>query len=180
MLWTSDDQGHTWQSEPVGCGSQDYGQILTGPAATAGDKALLVANAYPNVVYYCATGPMIILGPDRFCFRSVDGGKTFVRTLGNPGSAPSNPTRVPHNGAVAADGTVHIAHTSPQGVAVAISKDDGDSRNDAIVPGTTFGDLVLAFTSSETYLSASVAVDSAGNLFVVWVDSTSLLPMATP
>ncbi len=176
LLWTSDDEGHTWESAPVGCGSQDYGQILSGPAATAADKASLVANAYPNVVYYCATGPMVILGPDRFCFRSVDGGKTFTRTSGNPASDPSNPTRFPHNGAVAADGTVYVAHTSPQGVAVAISKDDGDSWNDAVVPGTTFGDFVLPFTNSETYLSASVAVDAGGNVYVVWVDSMSLLP----
>jgi photosystem II stability/assembly factor-like uncharacterized protein len=176
LLWTSDDEGHTWQSAPVGCGSQDYGQILTGPAATAGDKASLVANAYPNVVYYCATGPTIILGPDRFCFRSVDGGKTFVRTRGNPGSDPSNVNRFPHNGAVAADGTLYIAHTSSQGVALAISKDDGDSWTDAIVPGSTFGDFGLPFTNSETYLSSSVALDAAGNLYVVWVDSTSLLP----
>ena len=176
LLWTSDDEGQTWQSEPVGCGSQDYGQILTGPAATAGDKASLVANAYPNVVYYCATGPTVILGPDRFCFRSVDGGKTFVRTMGNPGAPPANVERFPHNGAIGADGTFYIAHTSPQGVAVAISNDDGDTWNDAIVPGTTFGDFVLPSTNAETYLSASVAVDAAGNLYVVWVDSTSLLP----
>jgi hypothetical protein len=176
LLWTSDDEGLTWHSEPVGCGSQDYGQILTGPAATAGDKASLVANGYPNVVYYCATGPTVILGPDRFCFRSVDGGKTFARTQGNPGSDPSGAYRFPHNGAIAADGTLYIVHTSPQGVAVAISKDDGDSWTDATVPGTTFGDFGLPFTNSETYLSASVALDAAGNLYVVWVDSASLLP----
>jgi hypothetical protein len=176
LLWTSDDEGQTWQSEPVGCGSQDYGQILTGPAATAADKASLVANGYPNVVYYCATGPTLIFGPDRFCFRSVDGGKTFVRTQGNPGPAPANTSRFPHNGAVAADGTFYVAHTSPTGVAVAISKDDGDSWTDAVVPGTTFDDFVLPLTNSETYLSASVAVDAAGNVYVVWVDSKSLLP----
>lgn len=176
LLWTSDDEGQTWQSGPVGCGSQDYGQILTGPAATAADKASLVANGYPNVVYYCATGPMVIFGPDRFCFRSTDGGKTFLRTQGNPGSDPSNAYRFPHNGAIAADGTLYVAHTSPQGVAVAISKDDGDSWTDAIVPGTTFGDFGLPFTNSETYLSASVALDAAGNVYVVWVDSVSLLP----
>jgi hypothetical protein len=176
LLWTSDDEGLTWQSEPVGCGSQDYGQILTGPAATAGDKASLVTNGYPNVVYYCATGPMLIFGPDRFCFRSVDGGKTFVRTQGNPGPDPGGADRFPHNGAVAADGTLYVAHTSPQGVAVAVSKDDGDSWTDAVISGTTFGDFAIPFTNSETYLSASVAVDAAGNLYVVWVDSTSLLP----
>jgi hypothetical protein len=80
-LWTSDDDGVTWSAPaPVGCGSKDFGQIMTGPAATAADKAGLAKSGYPSALYYCATGPTLIVGPDRFCFRSLDGGRTFTRT----------------------------------------------------------------------------------------------------
>ena len=119
-LLPSSDQGATW------------GAPLTPPGApaTAPDHPWLWQDAQSHRLFYnlffgisgtgaCADGSGALL----FCFRSVDGGKTFVRTLGNPGSDPSNVDRFPHNGAVAADGTLYIAHTSSQGLAVAISKD---------------------------------------------------------
>ena len=171
-LWISDDDGQTWEPHSVGCGSHDFGQIMTGPAATAVDKQSLVMNQYPNVVYYCATGPKAISGPNRLCYRSLDGGKSFTRTV----SDPADNLRYPHDGIVGADGTLYVTHTSPGGLAVAISKDDGDSWKDSIVPGSNFADFTAAYHNDETFLSSSVALDDTGVLYVVWVGSGDLLP----
>ena len=57
MLWTSDDQGSTWTSGSVGCGSDDWGKVITGPPSTAASRAALAQSGYPDMVYYCATGP---------------------------------------------------------------------------------------------------------------------------
>ena len=34
---------------------------------------------YPNLVYFTATGPTLIVGPNQLTYKSTDGGRTFVR-----------------------------------------------------------------------------------------------------
>jgi hypothetical protein len=168
-LWYSDDEGATWASNPVGCGSQDWGKVITGPARTSDSKAALAKSGYPDMVYYCATGPTAIIGPDHICYRSVDGGKTFTETATHPvsGSGGGYPT----SGAVGPDGTVYVPKGSPDGLAIATSKDEGDSWTTSTVTGSTF-----VGTSASNWLSMNVAVDAAGNLYAVWSDDKDLLP----
>jgi hypothetical protein len=99
-LWISDDEGTTWAEAAVGCGSQDWGKLTTGPAFTAANKAALASSGYPNMVYFCAGGPTLIIGPDHFCYRSVDGGKTFARTAGNPVDSNNGQQGYPNSGAI--------------------------------------------------------------------------------
>jgi hypothetical protein len=168
-LWFSDDEGASWTHQPVGCGSQDWGKVITGPAATAASKAALAQSGYPDMVYYCATGPTAITGPNHICYRSTDGGKTFTRGATDP-VAMSN-GGYPTAGAVGPDGTVYVPKGSPTGLAIATSKDEGDSWVDQVVGGSHF-----VGTSSRNWLSMSVAVDTSGTLYAVWSDDQDLLP----
>ncbi len=169
MLWTSDDQGSTWTSGSVGCGSDDWGKVITGPPSTAASRAALAQSGYPDMVYYCATGPTAIIGPDHICYRSTDGGKTFTQTATDPVSASGN--GYPTGGVVGPDGTLYVPKGSPNGLAIAVSKDEGDTWTDATVTGSMF-----VGTQSKNWLSMNVTVDAQGNLYAVWSDDSDLLP----
>jgi hypothetical protein len=168
-LWTSDDQGGSWTSGSVGCGSDDWGKVITGPPSTDASRTALAQSDYPDMVYYCATGPTAIIGPDHICYRSTDGGKTFTQTATDPvsGSGGGYPTA----GVVGPDGTLYVPKGSPSGLAIAVSKDEGDTWTDAIVTGSMF-----VGTSSKNWLSMNVTVDAQGNLYAVWSDDSDLLP----
>ncbi len=172
-LWISDDEGTTWAEAAVGCGSQDWGKLTTGPAFTAANKAALTGNGYPNMVYFCAGGPTLIVGPDHFCYRSVDGGKTFARTAGNPVDSNNGQHGYPNSGAIGPDGTFYMAHGSATGLAIAVSQDEGDTWKDTFVTGSTFAG---SEQTQETWLSSNLTTDSAGTVYAVWVDDTMLLP----
>jgi hypothetical protein len=167
-LWFSDDEGTSWTSQPVGCGSQDWGKVITGPAATAARKAALAQSGYPDMVYYCATGPVAITGPNHICYRSTDGGKTFTRGATDPVASTDG---YPAAGAVGPDGKVYVPKGSHSGLAIAVSTDEGDSWVDHVVPGSHF-----VGTSSRNWLSMNVAVDAGGTLYAVWSDDHDLLP----
>lgn len=169
VLWFTDDEGTTWQHQPVGCGSMDWGKTITGPAATPARKAALASSGYPSVVYYSATGPMLFYGPDHMVFRSLDGGKTFTRTASDPDDTVGYPTA----GAVAPDGTVYVPRGSPNGLSLAVSKDEGDTWKDVVVKGSTFAGN---FSHEANWLSMNVTTDSAGNVYAVWTDNRDLLP----
>jgi hypothetical protein len=167
-LWFTDDEGASWTSQPVGCGSDDWGKVITGPAATAASKAALAASGYPDMVYYCATGPTAIVGPDHICYRSTDGGKTFTVTATHPVATSDG---YPTAGAVGPDGTLYVPKGSPKGLAITMSKDEGDTWTDVVIPGSHF-----IGTSAKNWLSLSVQLDAAGNLYAVWSDDKDLLP----
>ncbi len=167
-LWTSDDEGVTWSHGAVGCGSADWGKVITGQAATAASTAALAQSGYPDMVYYCATGPTPITGPDHICYRSTDGGKSFTETATHPIVGSGG---YPTGGAVGPDGTVYKPKGSPNGLAITMSKDEGDTWNDKVVTGSTF-----VGTSSKNWLSMNVAADASGALYAVWSDDKDLLP----
>ena len=104
--------------------------MITGPAATAASKAALAQSGYPDMVYYCATGPMAIIGPDHICYRSTDGGKTFTETATRPAAGSGG---YPTGGAVGPDGTLYKPKGSPSGLAITMSTDEGDTWNDKVV-----------------------------------------------
>jgi hypothetical protein len=168
-LWTSDDEGATWTSGPVGCGSRDWGKVITGPAATAASKAALAQSGYPDMVYYCATGPMPITGPDHICYRSEDGGKTFTETATHPVAGPSG--GYPTGGAVGPDGVLYVPRGSAGGLDIAASSDEGDTFVPHVIAGSHF-----VGTSSRNWLSMNVAADAAGNVYAVWSGDGDLLP----
>jgi hypothetical protein len=169
-VWTSDDVGQTWTSHDVGCGSKDYGKIITGPPATAARRAALAAAGVVNMVYFCATGPTFLSGPDRMCYRSVDGGETFERTGADAIDAAAGQHGFPNGGSVGPDGSIYVAHPSSTGLAISISHDEGDSWADSFVPGSTTVGMTI------DWLSTNVTTDSAGNVYATWVDDSDYLP----
>jgi hypothetical protein len=170
-LWSTDDDGTTYDRVTVGCDSHDWGKIITGPAATETSKAALAKNGYPNMVYYCAEGPTLIVGPDRFCYRSVDGGKTFTRTATNAVDDSRGQTGWPDQGTVGPDGTLFVAHPSPdRGVAVSVSTDEGDSWRDVFIPDTVHTGRF------DNLLSVNVTADSQGTIYVTWLEDDDRRP----
>jgi hypothetical protein len=169
-LWSSDQLNAPFTHVSVGCDSFDWGKMITGPAVTEASKQALAANGYPNVVYYCATGPALIVGPNRMCYRSVDGGATFVRTGADAVDSARGQRGWPNQGAVGPDGTLYASHPSDMGVAISVSHDEGDGWVDVHVTGSVF----TGPTSS--WLGSNVATDSNGNLYATWVDDRDRLP----
>lgn len=172
--WYSDDDGESWVEMPagVGCGSWDWGKIITGPAATAASKAALEKNGYPNLVYFCAGGAVYALGTHHYCYRSTDGGLTFTRTKADAVDPARGQVGWPNAGAIAPDGTFYKVHGSQgKGVTLVMSEDEGDSWRVTQIPDTALGT-----TPNINFLASNVATDSEGNLYVVWVDDRDTLP----
>jgi hypothetical protein len=175
QLWFSDDLGKTWENHVVGCDSKDYGKLIAGPAVTDATKAALMKSGYPSVLYYCAEGPTPIAGPDRFCYRSVDGGKTFTRTKSDAFVKTRDSTNgFPLAGATAPDGTIYTCMTSMKGLAVSVSRDEGDSWTVVTVPGSNAGQDADHF--GDIFLSNNIATDTSNAAYAAWIDQTDHLP----
>ena len=145
---------------------------MTGPARRAESKAALQANGYPNIVYFCAGGPTYAIGPNHYCFRSLDGGETFARTKSDAIDPLRGEAGYPNAGYVAPDGTFYKAHPSNEGLTLSTSEDEGDSWHGITVPGTQF----TGNPTTLNFLSSNVTGDAEGNLYVVWVDDSDLNP----
>jgi hypothetical protein len=175
-LWFSDDDGATWKGRSVGCGSHDWAKVITGPAPTPALAAALQSSGAKSVVYLCATGPTLIIGPDHMCYRSSDGGDSFVATRA-PGAnsvdspEPLHPIAFPQAGVVASDGFIYKSHATVEGqLALKVSRDGGDSWEKKPVPEAQ---LAGGYTN---FLSSNLAIDSEDSLYLVWVDDRDLLP----
>jgi hypothetical protein len=174
----SADDGATW--EPVtqfACPGGDYEKIAGGPAPEGGAQP----DGYPNVLYTCTNGPTptFVVGPNRICYKSLDGGTTW-----QPTGAPVTPhpqalgcLHFQEAPAVGPDGTIYQplgCTLDPQrAVRVAISRDEGASWSYVQVPtdGTTpAGDLIGG---------VSLAVDEAGSVYVLYTSAEGKLYLAS-
>jgi hypothetical protein len=170
ILQWSDDQGKTWsRGNPFACEMpvDDHQTIVAGPP-----PAGLSTTGYPNVIYYCVNK----VG-DSQCARSLDGGTTFTPT-GTPAFAGVQP---PQDGSSSpAPGVCgglhgHIVTDSagrlylPRGYCgkpyLAVSEDGGTTWRQ-----TQVNRMGMAGNQ------ASVAADSAGNIYYLWWSSDTLLP----
>ena len=176
VVSTSDNDGETWSAGQI-CQHTDHQNLFTGPPA--GSPTV----GYPNVVYYCAIdgGAFFNFGTFTGCSKSLDGGRTFVRT----GDAPftEDPRRtgghygvqghcggnVGH-GAVGRDGTVYLPRGWCDRPYLAISGDEGLTWERVRV-----ADIGMAVGPTLEEHEASVAVDRDGNLYYAWI-ATDRLP----
>jgi hypothetical protein len=152
----SDDEGVTWQRNPLACGQpvNDHHTFLTPPPAAG-----LTTTGYPNMFYYCFNRVA-----DSSCGRSHDGGRTFA------------PAGIAFTGADTVSGNVcgglhgHLAGDRagrvfvPKGHCglpwIAISEDGANSFSRVnIAPHTPMDDHEV-----------SLAVDTADNVYAVWQD----------
>lgn len=162
-LMHSDDQGDTWQHNPIACGdiTVDHQTFVAGPPP-ASMKSLAVL--YPNFLYYCSNRVA-----DSKCARSVDGGRTFLPTA-SPAYLGYDPAKGLCGGlhghvAVAPNGSVLLPRGYCGEPYIAVSTDAGDTWT-----RTRVSDI----NSAHNHMS--VAADAAGNLYFVWFESGRGLP----
>ena len=171
----SDDDGKTWYPGPrpltgpgpygVGTGGYDHVQVFGGPPV-ASMKGLL-KGGYPNVVYAC-------LGHDPLkCEKSQDGGLTWGPELVIPFPPTAQMKSIQAagggicsafglQGMVESDGTVIVPYEPCNRPYVAVSHDEGAHWT-----------LVQVTNEEEIgYGYPSLGMDSAGNLYAAWVQSS--------
>jgi hypothetical protein len=165
----SDDDGRHWQTNPLaGCQPQSQGgeKIMEGPAARRAPKP----HGYPHVVYYCGNGGLDTTATNLACYRSLDGGKTFRPV----GAAPDPPGRagqcgvnhVARPGNVGTDGYLYMPLDLCGDLGIAISRDEGG----------TWQRKMIARTDLQDVYTTGTAVDSSGNIYIVWIAGTSSYP----
>jgi hypothetical protein len=159
----SDDGGDRWQSTPaVGCPAQGGEKLLEGPAPASGSKPV----GYPHVVYYCANANDVVAS-NLWCYRSLDGGRTFgfVGAFPDPtppaGCTERHPSRP---GLVGPDGVLYFPTILCGALGIAISRDEGATWQFGSIAGSGLQDI---YTSS-------TAADSRGNLYFAWIGPGTL------
>jgi len=170
----SDDEGDSWQSAAIGCGSWDWGKLWSGPPATDASREALAKNGFPSVVYFSATGPVLIHGPNQLHFKSLDGGLSWTRMANafTPEQEQSLTLGFPQRGVVAPDGTIYRAWAGTPAdylpnadkshvyIRMLRSRDEGASWQHLELPETR-----------TSLVGASLAVDPDGTLYLCWADS---------
>ena len=154
----SDDNGATWVNYPDppmwGCPAFDFPRPFTGPPTTSASKKVITAaraknpKAYPNIFYLCKSSHLM---PDRQCWKSLDGGLSFVELGGSPTDDVAGSM-----GAWTADVRGWLYGISDS--TLNISKDEGDTWTQTPLP---------AFLQSATaLLSPRPEIDRDGNVYV--------------
>ncbi|MGH2692163.1 MAG: sialidase family protein [Actinomycetota bacterium] len=158
----SDDKGVTWTHNPLACGAGDI-PIDHQTIVAAKPRALPANPAYPNFLYYCTNRLS-----ESACGRSEDGG-TQWEDSGEPAYPEEHVCHGLH-GHLEADpeGRIFLPSSQTCGVPwVAISEDAGQSWTQ-----------VQVSTMTSRIPHTSIASDSAGNLYYVWIndDNGVILP----
>ncbi len=153
ILSFSDNAGKSWTTNPMACGEpvNDHQTLFSGKPVNS------TTLGYPNVLYYCFSHPVFTK-----CSRSIDGGLSFVPTAQ---VLPPDCGGLTGHGVTDSKGTVYL----PMGQScsrprLAISKDEGDTWD------------VVEVADSSLKGDPSVAVDSKGNLYYLWIDGEARLP----
>jgi hypothetical protein len=186
-LTVSSDQGATWSYTSMAPQSRDWGKIFGGPPVTS------TTSSGPNVIYFSAPSPIagnwagIFPPPDhQYVYKSLDGGQTWV----SAGTLPLDPSMVQDcsatdyimfgDGVVGGDGTVYLGYRLCTHLAVAVSHDEGQTWTTREVTGATLpaydaSDPLSILGNENAITGEPVAIDSAGNLYMIWED-----PQNTP
>ncbi len=163
----SDDLGATWQGSTTGCGTYDWGRMITGHHP----KGL-----QSRAVYFFGVAPRMV-GGLRPVYRSLDGGARWTE-MKNPASV----TTEAGAGVAAPDGTLYFDYpefigfdqmrlfdsTYPFKPAnlckqmIAVSEDFGETWRQEPIPNSRACNLQTG--------EQKVAVDKAGTVYVLWTD----------
>lgn len=151
----SDDRGATWTQNPLACGDVpvDHQTIVA-----AKPRNGLATTLYPNALYYC-TNRLVVSS----CGRSTTGGLVWT-PLTNPALGPIGSGCVGLHGHLEADPEGRIFLPTSQNCPssrpwVSISDTNGESWVRREVS-----------TVSSATPHTSIASDSAGNLYYVWIN----------
>ena len=151
----SDNKGVDWIHNPIACGNvpADHQSIVTGKPR----NGLPTVN-YPNVIYWCSNRVV-----DNPCGRSIDGGLTFHPTLSSAFTPQTSCRGLSGHVEADPDGRIFLPTSQTCGQPwVARSEDNGD---------TWTRHQVSTMSSANTH--TSIGTDSAGNLYYVWINSSS-------
>jgi hypothetical protein len=152
----SDDFGTTWVTNPLSCGEpvNDHQTVFSGRPISS------PTIGYPKIVYYCFNKLLYTT-----CTKSLDGGITFIPTLGANQIECSG---LNGHGVSNSKGWVLLPYTgcgnAPE---LAISKDEGNSWSTVRLPGKVNGG------------DPSVAVDRNDNLYYLWNNAERLPVLST-
>jgi hypothetical protein len=161
----SDDGGRRWQTNPfVGCPAEGAEKVLEGPAPAGAAHP----RGYPHVVYYCANYADGLSLP-LYCYKSLDGGRTFSSTGGFPDpTPPSSCTDYRHRaraGIVGPDGALYFPTNLCGSLGVTVSRDEG----------ATWQNMPTGITGvTDSMYVASLASDFAGNLYLAYLGQNGL------
>jgi hypothetical protein len=163
----SDDDGRTWQTNPVvGCPGMGSMRMLEGPAPPGGARP----SAYPHVVYYCAN-LSDLTNSNLWCYRSLDGGHNYAFTGAFSDPPPTDTCNAKHParpGTVGPDGVLYFPIYACGELSVAISRDEGASWQYVHVAKSDVQDLYIS----------SLAADRAGNLYLAWTAGKPLISIS--
>lgn len=156
----SDDEGASWISNPVACGTpvNDHQTIATGRPT---QSTLPTLPTYENVVYYGYNG-LAYTG----VARSMDGGLTF-----SPATIAIDASNCGGlNGHIktAPDGTVYVPAAGCDEPVVAVSRDAGLTWEQHVIDTAGAG-------RSAPGEDPSIALDSDGSAYLVWVGADALM-----
>src|SRR3954469_4400006 len=170
QVYSSPDDGQTWatadyQHEFTG----DWEKLFVGPPRPASTGAPQ-PSGYPDVVYMCGNAPLEVSGPGRACYRSLDGGASFALAsyvFPSP-SAPADacPTLAGNSGVVDSRGVTYQPQSCANATYLAVSEDEGSSYVWRPIQG--------APPINGLSGTVQVAVDSADNLYALWVTNDKL------
>jgi len=171
FLQFSDDGGKTFETNPVASGDfvNDHQTLSAGPL-TPQAKGLGLQTLdpkFPEVLYYCFNRVA-----DSSCGRSLDGGRTFLKTgsFAYPGVEPMEGGAFCGglHGHVIADrqGIVFLPKGHCNRPYISVSRDAGTTWN----RGRVSDRIDMPDNQS------SIAADRLGNLYYVWYDSKHRLP----
>jgi hypothetical protein len=165
QLYASADQGRTWTTADYSAApTGDWEKVMVGPPPPASTGAQQ-PSGYPGVVYLCANSPVEVSGPGRLCYKSLDGGATFVIAGYNSPSIGQPQDVCPplnfNNGVVDSTGTIYIPATCVGSDYVSISHDEGSTYSWVAQKDAPTGSSV-----SGGFLQ--LAVDDSDNLYALW------------
>ncbi|HEV3234544.1 MAG TPA: sialidase family protein [Candidatus Dormibacteraeota bacterium] len=170
QVYRSSDSAQTWatadyQNEPMG----DWEKIFLGPPRPASTGAPQ-PTGYPNVIYVCANSPTQVTGPGRRCYRSLDGGATFISTgfLSGLDVMGTCPPLGMDTGVVDSRGIVFEPMSCQNADFIAVSDDETSTY-------AHFLATPAPANSSLTSGNIQLGIDGSDNLYLVWVATDKII-----
>jgi hypothetical protein len=158
LLSWSDDQGKSWTTNPVACGSPQLNDHQT---IVVAKPRRLVTSGYPNLVYFCANQVNYAS-----CAVSINGGLSFLPQVPVGPTVPGSAAAAATGGCLAITGHLEADHQGrvflgfPCGghPHVAVTEDDG----------LTWTLHTISATAVMSDHDVDFAVDEADGVYAVW------------